>query len=278
VSRLVAVGAAIAVAAPAAVMTAWEAAGVLTAAGDAVANTAYTWALSHPIMAAELISSAVGVSGSVGSWDDLVEILHSPKETAFLLMQIALELMHIHSARRIATGRARVTNEEADHAPESVGTTEPRQIATTAGAAGLHAMLPEGAVVVRADGDRWIVYRTTDGKQFVVFRANQARTLSEANPGRNMTKESSAGINTAGNVFVLEGRHRAIGAATGDVISVSNGGVAGDSGVLNYPFKDIEITEPGIPITDLKIDYTQPDVPPDEADRIWKQRHEKGSK
>jgi hypothetical protein len=97
--------------------------------------------------------------------------------------------------------------------------------------------------------------------------------LKEANPGRNYTTDTQVALDEEGRPFVHEGRHRAIGAAKGDKILASNGGVDDAPGWLDFDFSPEVVKEKGVPVKDLSIDYTDPDVPPDEADAIWEKRH-----
>ncbi len=136
--------------------------------------------------------------------------------------------------------------------------------------------LPQNAVVEQtggADGDGWVIYRDAGGAQRIRFRANQGKTLQEATPGRNMTPKTGAGVNTDGDAFVLEGRHRAIGAAKGETILPDRGGVAGQPGVLDYKYNPMQIDESGVYLKDQHIDQTGPDVSPAEAAFIYEQRH-----
>jgi hypothetical protein len=128
-------------------------------------------------------------------------------------------------------------------------------------------------LVTRTDPqDRWIVYVNEAGQERIRFRAAQARTLQDANPGRNMTTDNLAGINVNGDPFVWEGRHRAAGVANNnDTISPDLGGVPGQPGVLDYEFHGGSAPE-GIPMSEVTIDYDTPDVSAAEAERIWEAR------
>ncbi len=105
--------------------------------------------------------------------------------------------------------------------------------------------LPEDAAILRrggADGESWVIYRPAEGPDRVRFRAEDARTGAPINPGQGAySADAEAGL-TAGRtladdrVFVLEGRHRAVGAAQGDAIPAELGGVPGQRGVLDYEF------------------------------------------
>jgi hypothetical protein len=148
--------------------------------------------------------------------------------------------------------------------------------ATTA-AVSLQATLPKGAIIKRVGGhgnDGWVQYEL-NGQQRIRFRAVEAKTLSEANKGRNYSREEGAGINQNNEVFVLEGRHRAVGAANGDSIEVGLGGVPGQPGVLDFKFRSMAIEEEGVFVRDLKIDYDEPDVGAAEADFMRSQKFNK---
>jgi RHS repeat-associated protein len=132
--------------------------------------------------------------------------------------------------------------------------------------------LPAGATVVR-QGDDHVVYELPDGTQRIRFDAENAVTLKEATPDRNNTTDSLAGFNEDGDVYVLEGRHRAIGASQGDVVDPSNGGVADAPGVLDYPYTPNTVDDKGQPVKNMTIDHNQPDVTKDEADRLWEQKY-----
>lgn len=131
--------------------------------------------------------------------------------------------------------------------------------------------LPSGAQVV-SKGRGYVVYRS-GGQTRIRFDARGAKTLQEANPGRNYSGDSLAGVNKDGEVFVHEGRHRAIGAARGDVITPDNGGVPGQPHILDFEFSAEPAQSGGAYVRNLKIDYNEPDVGAAEADRIWRQRH-----
>ena len=135
--------------------------------------------------------------------------------------------------------------------------------------------LPAGAVIKQtggANGDRYVVYNV-GGEDRIRFRAEEAKALNEANPGRNRTTTAKAGLNSHGEVFIYEGKHRSIGAAHGDAVHPSNGGTSGQRGVLDYKFEPEVIDDVGVPVKDLKIDYDVPDVPKAEADLMWEMKH-----
>ena len=140
----------------------------------------------------------------------------------------------------------------------------------------LVAGLPKGAVIERTGGpgnDGWVLYRDAGGQQRVRFRAVHAKTLREAAPGRNYSKDATAAINDNGEAFVMEGRHRAIGAAKGDNITPDKGGVPGQAGVLDYEYVPVQVSEEGLYVRDLKIDYSEPDVSLAEADFMRAQKY-----
>ncbi len=136
----------------------------------------------------------------------------------------------------------------------------------------VYGTLPAGAIPGKASGD-YIIYKTASGQERIRFKAESALTLREANSGRNYTTEAKAGLNEDGVPFVHEGRHRAIGAAHGDNIPAKLGGVPDAPGWLDFKFDPDVTEEKGVHVKDLTIDYTEPDVPPDEADKIWEKRH-----
>lgn len=132
--------------------------------------------------------------------------------------------------------------------------------------------LPEGSRVISNDIDH-IIYETADGTKRIRFRASKAVTLQEARPGRNYTTDSLAGLNEDGKVIVHEGRHRAIGSAHGNSIPTDLGGVPDAPGTLDYPYEvDVDPAK-GVPVRDLKIDYSEPDVSAADADKLWHDRH-----
>lgn len=141
----------------------------------------------------------------------------------------------------------------------------------------LQASLPKGAIVKRVGGhgnDGWVQYEL-NGQQRIRFRAVEAKTLGDANKGRNYSREEGAGINQNNEVFVLEGRHRAVGAAKGDSIEPGLGGVPEQPGVLDFKFRSMAIEEEGVFVRDLKIDYDEPDVSAAEADFMRSQKFNK---
>jgi len=115
------------------------------------------------------------------------------------------------------------------------------------------------------------IYTDENGQQRIRFIAEEARTEKEATEGRNYTTEARAGLNEHGEVYVHEGRHRAIGAAHGDDIPYDRGGRG--PGVLDYPYEPNVSSDRGVPVKDLAIDYSEPDVPAEEADRIWNDKY-----
>jgi RHS repeat-associated protein len=136
------------------------------------------------------------------------------------------------------------------------------------GATGLGA-LPEEATII-ASSESYVVYEI-GGQQRIRFAADQAVTLQEATPGRNYTADTLAGLDTDGNVHVIEGRHRAIGAAQGDVVPPELGGVAGRPGVLDYEYQPTTVQDRGVPVKGLSIDHAEPEMStPEEAEEAWK--------
>ena len=117
------------------------------------------------------------------------------------------------------------------------------------------------------------IYTAADGTQRIRFQADQAFTLQGATPGRNYSTDSLAGLTSDGQVYVHEGRHRAIGAAHGDVVSEDLGGMPGRPGWLDYEFTPGPAPSGGIPVKDLSIDYAEPDVSGAEADAIRRNRY-----
>lgn len=124
----------------------------------------------------------------------------------------------------------------------------------------LESGLPAGAKNVRVDGqNRWVTYWIGD-RQRIRFRADQAKTSNEVAPGRNYTSETEVRLNPTGYPVVIEGTHRAIGAAQGQQIPRALGGVPGQPGVLDFEFNPTVHTKNGRRIDKLKIDYDFPDV------------------
>jgi PAAR motif len=131
--------------------------------------------------------------------------------------------------------------------------------------------LPPGSKIIE-EGPSYKVYETADGQQRIRFKADEAVTKQSANSGRTYTVDTRAGLNNEGKPFVYEGRHRAIGAAKGDTIPPDNGGVPDAPGYLDYEYEPTKTSETGVPVRDLSIDYTEPDVPASEAKKIRNQR------
>lgn len=125
--------------------------------------------------------------------------------------------------------------------------------------------LPEGSHPEQIT-ENYVVYRDASGAQRIRFRSASAKTATEANPGRNYTDEVRAGIDSEGNPYVWEGRHRAAGNAKGDPIPAGKGGVPEQPGVLDYPFDpdpvptDSPFGEPRW-VKDIPIDYNKPEKP-----------------
>jgi RHS repeat-associated protein len=123
---------------------------------------------------------------------------------------------------------------------------------------------PVGKVTVR--NPDYTIYTNESGAARIRFRASKALTSNPARPGRNYSVDTYAGLSDQGDVVVLEGRHRAIGAAKGDAIPADLGGVAPD--ILDYEFTDEVQNNAGVKVKDLKIDYSEPDVSHEEARQI----------
>jgi len=138
-------------------------------------------------------------------------------------------------------------------------------------AAEIATRLPAGATII-AEGKGYVIYEL-GGETRIRFDARVAKTLQEANPGRGYTTDNLAGLNSAGDVFVHEGRHRAIGAAKGDPIPADLGGIPGQRYILDFEFSKSVEGSSGLNVRDLTIDYSKPDVSAAEADRIWKEKH-----
>jgi RHS repeat-associated protein len=126
---------------------------------------------------------------------------------------------------------------------------------------------------VQTGGPHHEIYTAADGTERIRFQAGQAVTLQEATPGRNYSTDSLAGLTKDGTVYVHEGRHRAIGAANGDTIPADVGGIPDRPGWLDYEFSRETAPSGGIPVRDLSIDNSQPDVSAAEADRIRRERY-----
>lgn len=131
---------------------------------------------------------------------------------------------------------------------------------------------PEGATIINQSPNS-IVYSDANGGARIRFRAPSARTLQEANPGRNYTTDNLAGLNQEGEPFVYEGRHRAAGAARFDSIPSDLGGVEGQPSILDFEYSSNPSTTRGRSVLDITIDYSEPDVTASQADAIWRGRH-----
>lgn len=112
---------------------------------------------------------------------------------------------------------------------------------------------PEGSKLIE-EGDHYVVYLTPDGKKRIRFDTQQARTSQAANPGRNMTAETGAGVSPDGRPFVFEGRHRSAGAAQGDHIPKGAGGIDGHPGKLDFEYRGRTHHSSGPDVKNLKID------------------------
>jgi hypothetical protein len=134
--------------------------------------------------------------------------------------------------------------------------------------------MPNGAI--EATNPNYIIYTTSEGKKRIRFRASESVTGQAANAGRLYTTEGAAALTNDGKVFVIEGRHRAIGAAHGDIISEDLGGVAPD--VLDYGFETPKYSlDAKVSVRDLKVDYSVQDLSLDEADLLWHARNGNGN-
>lgn len=76
------------------------------------------WGAANPVLAVELTSAFIGVGVAINSWDELIQALQDPREAAFLLMQVAMELAHLHQARSSGIRAAAAPHVE----PESIHT------------------------------------------------------------------------------------------------------------------------------------------------------------
>ena len=133
--------------------------------------------------------------------------------------------------------------------------------------------IPSNANIL-LEGDSYVIYETSSGVKRIRFEASKAKTLKEARSGRNYTEEDLAGLNEQGDVYVIEGRHRAIGASKGDVIPEDLGGVPDRPGILDYEYHPKVTQDAGVPIKSLSIDYSEPDVPTrKEAEIVWEEKH-----
>ncbi len=83
-------------------------------------------------------------------------------------------------------------------------------------------------------------------------------TLKAANPGRNYSVDTLAGVNDQDKPYVLEGRHRAIGASQGAQIDPQLGGVPSAPGYLDYEYTPSPQSG-GVPVKGLTIDQKDPD-------------------
>jgi RHS repeat-associated protein len=126
--------------------------------------------------------------------------------------------------------------------------------------------LPPGAKVVRDGSPKYIVYEV-NGEKRIRFKADEAVTLKEANPGRNYTTDTYAGLDPAGQPYVHEGRHRAIGASQGATVPEELGGVPSAPGYLDYEFSNNVAPSGGKPVKDLSIDNSVPDLDKAAADQ-----------
>ncbi len=131
--------------------------------------------------------------------------------------------------------------------------------------------IPKGASVIQQSPD-FILYRNIAGQERMIFRASSAWSARVTRRGRNYTTPSAVTIvRTPEGPFpyVIEGMHRTAGAARGDAIGIDLGGTA-SAGWLDFPFRrgERELKPEMRRVTELVIDYTQPDVSAAESDRI----------
>ena len=112
----------------------------------------------------------------------------------------------------------------------------------------------------------YVVYMKGDQKR-IRFKADESITAGEATEERNYTTWSEACVTNDDLVYVVEGRHRAIGVSHGDVIGPDLGGVPGQPGWLDYKYYTGTDgpSSTGPKCRDLSIDYDTPDVSKAEA-------------
>ena len=85
---------------------------------------------------------------------------------------------------------------------------------------------------------------------------------TEPKPGRNYSTTTRATVMTDRKVGAMEGVHRIVGSANGDVIPSDVGGVARQPGVLDYEYRQMTVKpEEMNPAKPMKIDYNEADVP-----------------
>lgn len=127
--------------------------------------------------------------------------------------------------------------------------------------------LPEGAKIVDMEGDEWVRYETSDGTERIRFRAKDAYVgTAEPRKGRNYSADSRATVMPNRKVGATEGVHRVVGSSNGDVIPADVGGVIGQPGVLDYEYRQMNITPDEmheVKSTPMQIDYNEPDVAKD---------------
>jgi len=135
-------------------------------------------------------------------------------------------------------------------------------------AAEVKTAIPAPNGTIKTTDPNYIIYVTSEGKERIRFRASEAVTAQFAKPGRLYTTEGAAALTENGEVFVMDGRHRAIGAAHGDKIGEDLGGVGPD--VLDYEFeRPRDPIKSGVKVRDLTIDYSAQDLSKDQADLLY---------
>ena len=133
--------------------------------------------------------------------------------------------------------------------------------------------LPPGAKVLKDASPSHIVYELPNGEKRIRFKADEAVTLKDANPGRNYTVDSLAGVDPHGRPYVHEGRHRAIGASQGATVPENLGGVPSAPGYLDYEFSSNTAPGGGVPVKNLTIDNSMPDMDKNAAVKAYPDRN-----
>ncbi len=239
--------------------------------------------------AEQLPSHAQKAAGEVGkALDKLMELLRelTPHVPASLLAKLdewmasvaalraSVEKMFKEAAehykKKLDDALAKFKKEEFDVDSPSRGEArrvqDSEQPARGAAGGGLADKLPAGSRVVK-ETDDYVIYQTPDGAERIRFRASEAHAYNEyVAPGRNYSTECEACLTPDGKVMVLEGKHRAVGAAKGDLVPEELGGVPGQSGVLDYEYYNHTSSTAGVPVRDLQVDYTQPELSRSAAD------------
>ncbi len=113
------------------------------------------------------------------------------------------------------------------------------------------------------EGDEWVRYESPDGTERIRFRSEGASVgATEPKPGRNYSTTTRATVMTDRKVGAMEGVHRIVGSANGDVIPSDVGGVPRQPGVLDYKYRQMTVKpEEMNPAKPMKIDYNEADVP-----------------